>query len=177
MLTTEPIPEKVHTSSSMVVLKYLGFILAMFLMFSSSMDMIQMNVKKVCHREEFIFPSALFLMAFSFLVAFIIENIMLYVLTMILFTSLSIIYMCWIFLLAISPDDIIVELINQKNSLLSSIFSNPVISDSVSAARMELLVFLVAMFFIASIISASAYTSIKQKETITITKKNQQLVV
>ena len=97
------------------------------------------------------------------------------------FSLISIHYFLGIFLLAISTDDMVIQMVEEKPFQSRSIFSPPVVtmgaSPSVKASREGILTYFVVMFFIMSTMSASAYCfMIEKKKTTKRTMKLKAVV-
>ena len=156
----------------MTLLKNLGLILAVCLTSSSMMDMIYLNPTKMSDLNEFTKPLSVFLLAVTFIASFILKHstIYNYILNLVGFSLISIHYFLGIFLLAISTDNMVLQMV-EKNPLQSrSIFSLPVTmgaSPSVKVSREVLLTYFVVMFSIMSTMSASAYYFMMEKKKTT----------
>ena len=153
----------------MIFLKNMGLILAVSLTFSSMMYMIYLNPTKISGLIEFSKPLTIFLLALSFLTVFILKhsNIYNYIINLVGFSLISIHYFLGIFLLAISTDNMVIQMVEKKPFQSRSIFSPQVTMgafQSLTASREGILTYFVVMFSIMSTMSASAYFSLLPPE-------------
>ena len=113
----------------------LRFILAMSLIFDSLSDMIHLEVMNGSNVEEFFLAWTVFLFTASFLAAFIMDLKLLNIPAVLGFGALSIGCIVDIYMLAISSENIISELIVKSN--FSTLHLNT--ADAVSDAKVELM--------------------------------------
>ena len=124
-------------------------------------------------------PLTVFLLALSFLAAYFLKpsTIYNYILNLVGCSLISIHYFLGIFMVAISTDNMVIQMVEKKPFQYRSIFSPPVTmmaSTSVKVSREVLLTYFMVMFSIMSTISASAYCFMMDKKK--TTKRTMQLL-
>ena len=160
----------------MNLVKSSGLTLALSLMTISFMDILFLQgLNDISDLMEFYKPITIFIMAFVFVAALVVKKCILQILPMMFFGLLSIHYFMGIIKLAIITDNIIKGMIRKTSKSNSSIFSVPVLPNSVGDAREHMLIFFVVMFMIMFSMTASAYNSMVEKKT-SPTLDQQQVV-